>query len=208
MFTTLAILLLCLFILGFWLVKESQVPTWLKVCTISLFFLFCVVLAVNFESSMGWAANGNKLDGIITIRYAMVKEPNPQTGSSGNIYLVLDIQSSDSDKVLLNMFGHKTEGVEPRLYKLAYSRKLHEALQKNVIPLLQKGQAVKGRFKRGGTPGNGDGDFEGESGDGHGQKGGKGKGGKKGKGSDSIEPNDPMFYALPPSYFQQKEPNE
>jgi uncharacterized membrane protein YgcG len=209
MFTTLAILLLLLFALAFWLVKESNIPSWVKIATITLFFSFCVMVAINFESSMGWAANGKKLEGIITIRSIVIKEPNQEQNFAGSIYFLLERPSTKSDAVLLNLFDHKTESIEPRLYKLPYSRKLHESLQKFVIPKLMKGQSVKGRFSRNGSEegsmdGGGDGSGEGN---GNGKKGGlrgAGKGNGRGRGSESPELNDPMFYELPPSYFQEK----
>jgi hypothetical protein len=207
MFTALAILLLLLFIMGFWIIKESNTPNYLKVFAISLFFAFCVIVASSLDSYMGWAASGSGLEGkVVTIRYVLVKEPNLSSGFKGSIYVVLDMPSQKTDATLLNVFGHKTEGSEPRLYKIGYSRSLHEQLQSKVIPRLMKGQSVRGKFgksNKGGEDGDGkdgDGDSDGDG------KGGTGKGqGHRGGGSDSLEKNDMMFYELPPSYFQPKQ---
>lgn len=163
------------------------------------------------ESSMGWATASANLPEIITIRHIVIKEPNPQLNFNGSIYLLLEMQSTKADSLLLNLFGHKTEGSEPRLFKIPYSRQLHEQLQKSgVMGKLMKGQMVRGRLVKGkngkfgfGKGGKG----AGEAGEGEGAERwgipGQGDNIGKGNGSESSFP-DFMFYELPPSYFQQK----
>ncbi len=203
MFTTLSFLLLLLFVLGFWIVKGSKVSTSVKVAAISLFFMFCVMMGATLESSMGWAAIGKigkNIPDIVTIRSVVIREPNDNLNYDGSIYLLLDMTETKTDSLLLRIFGHTPEGVEPRLYRIPYDRSFHEELQRKVIPKLMKGQTVTGRLRKG-PPVEGDGDAEGD-GEGNGNGHGNGRGGRGGSGDDrDIEFH---FYNLPPSYFQPK----
>jgi len=215
MITTLSLLLILLFILGFWIVKGSPAPIVVKVLSISLFFAFCVMMAVTLDSSMGWAAigkPGKNIPEIVTIRSVVIREPNQSLGFEGSIYLLLDMSENKTDSALLKLFGHTPEGIEPRLYRLPYTRVFHEQLQKNVIPRLLKGQSVTGKLKSG-KPGEGeegDGDGEGDE-EGNGQRGQRGRGGPRGHGHGNRQNggNDKRdtefhFYNLPPSQAQPK----
>ena len=150
MITTLSLLLLLIFALGFWIVKSSSVPSYVKVSSIIVFFTFCVMMAITLDASMGWAANGKigkNLPTTVTIRSVEIHEPNQTQNFNGSIYLTVDLTVNISDSALIRLFGHSPEGVEPRLYRLPYSRTLHEKLQKLVIPQLQKGQSVTGNLE-------------------------------------------------------------
>lgn len=213
MITTLSLLLILLFALGFWIVKGSNVPLYAKVSTITLFLAFCVMMAATLDASMGWATIGivgKNMPEIVTIRSVVIREPNPQLNFNGSIYLLLDVTESKTDSTLLRLFGHTPEGVEPRLYRLPYDRSLHEQLQEKVIPNLMRGQTVTGRLKKGKA-----GEDDGENGQG-GKKGGRGHNrgngndgnGQNGEGGSGDDRNTEFhFYNLPPSYFQQKDGN-
>ena len=198
MIISLSILLLLLFTLGFWIVKGTNVPMLLKIISITLFFLFCVIMGISLDSSMGWATTNLKnLPKVVTIRHVIIKEPNLQVGFSGSIYFLLDIPLADRNDVLLvRLLGDKPEKIEPRLFRLPYSRKLHEQLQKEILPRLAKGQTIRGRL----TKGNPNGKNKGGLG-----KKGEVKGKEKGGGSESLN-TDYQFYELPPSYFSPKLP--
>lgn len=218
MLTSLALLLLLLSSLGFWIVKASQVPATVKVTMIVLFCAFCVFMATTIDSSMGWAAIGRVESNIpekITIRHVVIREPNEQLGFKGSIYLLLDMSETKSDTALLKIFAHKPEGLEPRLFRLPYNRTFHEELQKYVIPRLLKGQTFHGRLKKGTGEGNGgEGDAEGISegdnnsnGQGKGQRRGSGQRGngygRRGQGYDNRE-TETHIYELPPSEYMPK----
>lgn len=209
MFTSLALLLLLLFSLGFWIVKSAKVPLWVKVSTITLFCTFCVFMATTMDASMGWAAVGRLGGNIpekITIRSVEIHEPNEQLGFQGSIYLWLDMSENIGDKSILRLFAHKPEGMEPRSFKLAYNRTFHEELQKYVIPRLMKGQTFHGRLKTG--HGTGDGNGKGGAGNGEGQGNGQGSGqqgnGRGSRGYDSRE-TETHIYELPPSEYMPKQ---
>ncbi len=201
----LPVLLLLIFVLAFWLVKESKLAVSLKVTAISLFFGFCAVFWYSMDSYMGWSAKDKYLPEIVTIRAVVVQEPRLQ--NLGGIYLLLQHPITKYENILFKVFGYTSEQSEPRLYKLPYTRGLHEQMQKDVIPRLQKGQSVTGKIgkRKGNNMDEGDGE-ESEDGKGKGKKGsGKGHGkAHQGAGSESLE-QEYMFYKLEPSYFQRKE---
>jgi len=208
MFIALSITLILLFAFGFWILKESTVPLFFKVLVISLFFIFCVLFSPVWESTMGWAAKDKYVPKIVSIRHVVIKEPNEQLRFDGSIYLLLESAPTKYDSLVMNIFAYKTDRSEPRLFRLPYSRELHEELQKNVMPSNAKGQIVTGKLQAKGGGKNGQGGKDGKSGEGKGNGNGKGVQGKDGKegkggGSDSLE-KEYMFYILPPSYFLQK----
>lgn len=202
MFTLVSILLLLLFAMGFWLVKESKIYLWMKVSCIVLFFSFCVFLAISMESQLGWAAVATNFNEVITIRSVVIKEPNKQLNFAGSIYLLLDMPPS-LDSSVLNIFGHKSESIEPRLFKLPYSRNLHEELEKSVIPKLRKGQVVKGKLQKADKSNGGKGDGSGKSANRNGSSSKDGSGNNR-FGGESLK-TEFMFYELPPSYFLRKD---
>lgn len=214
MFTSLAILLLFIFTLGFWVVKESKVPVVVKVTMITLFCAFCVFMATTMDSEMGWSAIGRvgyNIPEKVTIRSVEIHEPNEQLGFKGSIYLWLDMSENIGDKSVLRLFAHKPEGIEPRSFKLPYNRTFHEELQKYVIPRLMKGQTFHGRLKKGAGEGSGGEGAEGVGeGDGNGDGQGNGRGsGQQGnghgrRGYDSRD-TEMHIYELPPSEYMPKQ---
>ena len=210
MFIALSISLILVFALAFWILKESSVPFFFKVLAITLAFVFCVLFSPVWESTMGWAAKDKYVPSIVSIRHVVIKEPNEQLQFAGSIYLLLESAPTKYDSLVMNIFAYKTDRSEPRLFRLPYSRDLHEELQKNVMPSNAKGQIVTGKLQQKGKgKGKGKGK-DGKPGEGDGKDGqgkdGKGKDGKMGKGGgdDSLE-KEFTFYVLPPSYFLKKE---
>jgi len=197
------IFLLLLFAAVFWVIRDSK-QIWLRVLIISGFFSFCVTLAMSLDSIMGWSAHPRSMPETVTLLSVSIREPNKALQIPGNIYLMIE-HPPTRHNLFLRTFGYNAIVAEPRLFKLPYSRELHEELQKNVIPRLQAGQKVTGKLSKGKGKGDGKGEpGDGEPGDGKG-RGGKGKGkGQKGGGSDSLEVPW-VFHVLPPSAFLRKD---
>lgn len=194
------IFLLLLFAAVFWVIRDSK-QIWARVGVITGFFSFCVALALALDSIMGWAAHSRSLPDVVTLLHVDIREPNKVLQIPGNIY-VLIAHPPTRYNLFLRTFGYNALVAEPRLFKLPYSRELHEELQKNVIPRLQAGQKVTGKLSKGkDKPGEGNGQGEGK-GEGRG-KPGDGKGG----GSDSLEVPW-VFHILPPSAFLHKDQPE
>ncbi len=215
MYGTFAILLLLIFAVIFWVFRESK-HVWLRALVISLFFGFCVIFGSSIDSIMGWAAKDKYVPEIVTIRHITVREPNPETGDPGNIYILIE-HPATKNNLFLRAFGYEAKTSEPRLFKIPYNRPLHENLQQNVMGKLAKGQTVTGKLGKGkgkgkgggkGGDGDGDGDGEGEGRPGRGRPGGRpGSGQGNGGGSDSLEVPW-VFHVLPPSAFLRKDTPE
>ena len=224
MIASFAILLLVIFALILWTFRQSK-HVWLRAGIISMLFGFCVVFGLSIDTIMGWAAKAKYAPEIVTLLYVNIHEPNAEQADPGAIFILIR-HAPTPDNLFLKTFGYTTKVAEPRLFRLPYERPLHEMLQKEVIPQLQKGQTVTGKLSKGeagkggkggkgkgkGGKGKGDGEGDGEGdgdGDGKGGRGGRaGKGGKSGApggGSDSLE-SPYEFHILPPSYFMRKDP--
>jgi hypothetical protein len=227
MFIAISLLLLSLFALSFWILKESKVKLIVKLILITTFFTFCTLLGFSLQSFMGWSANDSMIPKVVAIRHVVIKEPNKQLGLEGSIHILIEHPPTRYDAWWLQLFAYKTSKSEPRLFRLPYSRELHETMQNDVIPKNMRGQIVmgeltkgkggkagfgkggkgKGRGGKGKGRGNGNGEGEGdEDGDGNGQRREKGDG-KGGYGGESLE-NEYMFHVLPPGYFQHKQAPE
>lgn len=185
MVITIPLLLLCFFVLGFWLVSDSKVKFLWKALSISTFCIFCVIFWMTFDTIMGWSAKGNLMPEIVSIRHVVIKESNKFT--KGAIHILIEYPPTKFDNLILNVFGYKNEHSEPRIFKLPYSRKLHEQLQSDVIPQLQRGQIVRGKFTG----------IKGEKGFPDSLKSNKDLGGES-------QQQEIKFYNLQPSYFQDK----
>lgn len=209
MFATFSILLLAIFALIFWIFRESK-HIWLRAAVISLFFGFCVVFGMSVDSIMGWAAKDKYLPEIVTLRHVTIREPNPANHDPGNIYLLIEHPPTKNNQ-FLRLFGYSAKTSEPRLFKLPYSRSLHENLQNNVMGKLAKGQTVTGKLGKGKANGEGEGEGDGDGGEGragHGRPGRRpGAGQQGGGGSDSLEVPW-VFHILPPSAFLHKDQPE
>lgn len=227
MFIAISLLLLSLFALSFWILKESKVKLVVKLTLITTFFTFCTLLGFSLQSFMGWSANDSMIPRVVAIRHVVIKEPNKQLGLEGSIHILIEHPPTKYDAWWLQLFAYKTSKSEPRLFRLPYNRDLHETLQNDVIPKLMRGQIVTGELTKGdgkggkagfgkggkgkggkGGRGKGNGDGEGDedgNGNGHGRRG-KGNG-KGGYGGESLE-NEYQFHILPPGYFQHKEEPE
>lgn len=195
----LPILLLCLFVVSFWVLADSAVKWQVKTGIILGFCFFTVVFYQSTTSFLGWGAPPRALPEILSIRSVVVKEPNLLAKEGGGIYFLIEQPTIQYNEWTLKVFSYNVKDSEPRLFVLPYSRKLHEQLAKDgersVIKRTQRGQMVRGSLVKG------FGDGQGKAGKGFpGQKGEKDG---KGAGSESQE-QEWIFYDLKPSYFQEK----
>jgi hypothetical protein len=183
----LPILLLVFGGLTFWLLTESSLKWYFKTACISAFCIFTVIFWSSIGSFLGWPASEDDLPKKVLIHWVIIKEPNKFTKFDGAIYVLSESAEEDDSNFILKFFGYKKNKIEPRLYKLSYSRELHEELEKGVIPRLRKGQPVMGKLSKeeGGMGKN------------------KGKGENKGGGSESQN-QEWHFHELLPSDIREK----
>lgn len=186
---SLSVLLLVFGALTFWILNESSLRWYIKTLCISAFCLFTVVFWSSIHTYLGWPALEKEMPDKSLIHWVIVKEPDKFTKSKGDIYIVLESLDVKGGNPLTKFFGYKKDKIEPRVYGLPYSRKLHEQLEKEVMGKLKKGQPVFGRLtkEKQGSP----------------TKGEKGKTGKKGGGSESQD-QDWEFHELSPSEIHRK----
>ena len=187
----LPILLLLFGGMSFWVLNESSLKWYFKTACISAFCLFTVIFWTAIHTFLGWPALENDMPERGVIHWVIIKEPNKFTNFDGRIYVLLESPKKTNFNFLTKFFGYSKEKNEPRLHGLEYSRKLHEQLEKTIMPKLRRGQAVAGEFeKKGGDVG----------------REGKSKIKSKGDGSESQE-QEWHFHELLPSEIQGK-PNQ
>lgn len=182
---SLPLLLLACLALAVWTLRDSAVHLWLKLPAIAGLLLFSTVFWYASSTMFGWASRG-ELPDRVGIHWVVIKEPMGE--SVGGIYILTDYASNRYDSTILALFAYRPDISEVRLYRLPYSRRLHQAMEAIVIPRLKDGQQVYGRFVR--PRGQHD-------------KDGKGRDGAKGGGSESLE-GGWEFYELPPPYIRSK----
>ena len=187
----LPILLLVFGGLTFWMLTESSLKWYFKTACISSFCAFTVIFWLSISTFLGWAAHEGDMPEKVLIHWVIIKEPNKFTKFNGKIYVLLEAANEKEPNKFIKFFGYKKDKVEPRLYGLAYSRSLHEQLEKSVIPRLRKGQPVTGKLAKGEPKG---------------EKGKKGneKGPNNKKGGSESQEQEWHFHELRPSDFQSK----
>jgi len=183
----LPILLLVFGGLTFWILAESKLKWYVKTVCISVFCLFTVIFWATIHTFLGWGANEKDLPKKILIHWVIIKEPNKFTKSNGSIYILLESVEKPEVNKISKFFGYGNKD-EPRLYKLEYSRGLHEQLEEMKLKL-GKGQPVVGELTKAGRTGIG--------------KKGKAKADEEGAGSESQEQGW-EFHELRPSEIQGK----
>lgn len=191
---TFPLLLLVFGGLTFWLLSDSKLKWYFKVICISSFCFFTIVFWTTLHSFLGWPAKETDMPEKVNIHWVVIKEPNKLSGFLGKIYFILESSEESKMNSFLRFFGYKPSMIEPREFELAYSRKLHEQINSEILPRLKNGQVVRGKMAKG----------EG-SGEGKGKRGeGKGKKGYVGESQDQEW----VFHNLRPGEIQQKDPSD
>ena len=143
----LSILLLIFGGLTLWLLTDSAMKWYLKTLCISVFCVLTVIFWSSIHSFLGWPANNDDVPDKMLIYWVIVKPPNKITEFDGAIYFL--IESTKDDKgVLQKLFGYNSDFIEPRLFELPYSRKLHEQVEKEMMPELIQGMPIMGSLKK------------------------------------------------------------
>ena len=185
--------LLCWWIIG------TKGAWWKKLLAILLVPTFGIAVWRALPSYLGWPTPDRLPDKSLLL-WAAVREPEPKAEDPGAIYLLLRplAEKEKSGMVLLDYAEPKGE---PRLYKMPYSRKMHEAMQ-SAEGMIRDGKPVV-LDMTGGAQGAGNGR------PGQGRPGGPG-GGPGGEGSNGYggdpDRRDPQIYELPPPHPPEKRP--
>lgn len=197
--------------LTLWVVIGCKGYWWLKLIMVSLSIFFSISLWHSLISLQGWPTP-QTMPEKFEVKWLDVKEPNQKTGGKGCIYVWAINLEPDSSPVgttapLLGVQLHsKEKSGEPRLYKLPYSREMHEQA-KGIKEMIGKGGRFYGRLGKAGEGGMSQLDADGKKGSGKG-KGRPGQGRPNGEGGGSIsEGQEFVFHELPPPLFPDKEPS-
>lgn len=200
---------LLLSVLGLWFIIHGKGYWWLKSIFILLILSFGIGLWSSLSDLSGWPTSKDIPDRVI-VHWLLVKEPSKLGNDSGGVYiLATEIDSKNEAKKSeiskwLTPFISKQRPIEPRVYRLPYSKELHKKAGE-AMRLIKANKSVIGEglagfgsgFKEGNKKGQGQG-----NGDGKGQGQGKTKG--NGKQSSLSQECEPMFYELPPFKFLDK----
>ena len=163
----LPILLLVFGGLSFWILTESKVKWYVKTACIATFCLFTVVFWGTIHTFLGWPANQEDMPDKVLIHWVVIKEPNKLKGFDGQLYLLLESAEEIKANKVSKFFGYDSDRMEPRLFKLDYSRELHEQMEK-LKSKIKNGQPVMGKLtkmngdKKGGRNEEGESDKDGE----------------------------------------------
>ena len=202
-----------------WFVIGSKGNWLLKAVVIAATLCFSLGMWNSIEGLQGWPTK-EPLPAKFLLHWAVIEEGNKQTDTPGNIYLWVEDLADKKETTNWFSFLPKEMTDKPRVYKIPYSRDVHEQLQK-AMEGMKKGKRFVGENK-GGKLGQ---EGEGEGKDGKNGQGGKGKGkgydkpgqGKQGPGGefDFSQEQDIVFHELPPAKlppkndedFEQEQPN-
>ena len=190
---TFPILLLLFGGLTLWLLAESRLKWYLKAVCISVFCCFTVIFWLSIHTFLGWPAQENDMPEAMNVHWVIVKEPDKITGNAGRIFFLLESTEPPLIDSLLEFFSYSREDNEPRLFGMAYSRKLHEQIEKDLMPQLKKGQVVRGKLSKGEGSENGEG-----------KEGKNGKSGSKNGLGDESQEQEWIFHILRPAQIQRK----
>ena len=184
-------------VLLLWFIIGTKGQWALKMLVTAISIYFCVCLWSSLNGLLGWPTASSLMRKKIQILWLDIKEPNKKMNDPGLIYVwVKHLEPEKTNNPYILRFHTKNAENEPRLYKIPYSRKLHEQCCK-IKSHLAKGGKFRGQLGKKG--------FKGEKGTkGKGGQGGqKGKGGRKGGGLSQEQV--PIFHQLPPPHYQDKD---
>jgi hypothetical protein len=191
-----------------WMALTARGRWWIKALIIAAALLFGLALWQSLESLQGWPVEAPMPDRF-EIVWTEAREDNRKTGRDGAVYVwARAITAADPDGRPFSLRLHARDpSEEPRLYKLPYSRGLHEQTEE-IREKLAAGGRFFGFLGRGGEIGEGG---PGGSGGGPGAgKGGEaipGGGGEEAAARTASPPSfqDYVFHELPPPSFPEKE---
>lgn len=136
-----------------WFFINSKGRLSIKVGLTLLAGYYSLVTWHSLGSYKGWPSD-DKMPEEFQLHWIVVKEPNKKTSDPGMIYVWLTTPDTES-KNIFNFLGYKSSDMEPRIFKVPYSIKMHEQAEK-ARGMLMKGKVVRGKKSgKGGAPGEG-----------------------------------------------------
>lgn len=192
-----------------WFIIGAKGNWLLKAFVIAITLCFSLAMWNSLEGIQGFPTK-DELPSKFLLHWAVVEEGNKENKDPGSIFLwIKNIGEKENDS--LNLLP-KNGDYGPRVYKIPYSRKTHEQIQK-ALEGIKKGKRFIGENKGKGELGDaGEGEKgKGKFGQGKAGKGSKGypNGKKQGHGEfDFSQEQDIVFHELPPALLPPKDPEE
>ena len=144
----LPVLLLIFGGLTFWILSESKVRWYFKSACITTFCVFTIIFWMTIHTFLGWSAREADMPEKMLIHWVIIKEPNKLTSYDGAIYILSESVEEPKGNKFIRFFQYRKDKIEPRLYEVEYSRKLHEQLEEKVRAKLKNGQPVLGKLEK------------------------------------------------------------
>ena len=144
---TLPILLLVFGGLTFWILNESKLKWYIRTALIASFCSFTILFYTLIHTFLGWGADQEDMPDKVAIHWVIIKEPNKAREFDGAIYITLETAEKTKDNKLVSFFGYGSNKIQPRLFKIKYSRELHEKLE-GLKSKLKSGQPVMGKLTK------------------------------------------------------------
>jgi len=188
-----------------WVVISARGRWWLKAAVVFLTVTFSIVLWSSLSTLQGWPVESD-MPPRFEIKWIHTAEPNKRTGSPGAVYVwAVDLDPQTARRKPLYMRLHrKGQGLEPRIYELAYSRPLHE--QAEEIQQMIKGGGRYYGFMKKGIPGEAEsaGEGSGKMGRADGMSLSDDGGSEGGTAASYATHQDYVFHELPPPRLPEK----
>ena len=206
-----SIAFIILIVVMLWFVIGGKGKWWMKVPVIGFGLYISITMWFAMIGLLGWPTP-SELPEKFRLHWVVIEEPDKNDPNSGGIYVwAEDITGKGSQKkedptwvdqyvkpYVLPLHGYSDDN-GPRVYKLPYSRELHEQSM-GIRGFLMKGGVYRGSMRGDGLPGEGNG-----NGEGNGQgRDGQGEGRPGGRGGSLSQEQVPHFYQLPPPKFPPK----
>lgn len=195
-----------------WGIIGSKGYWWLKLCAISFVMFFGVSLWYSMNTYLGWPSRA-EMPPKYMVYWAYVQEPSKRDNDEGAIFFMVRHLEEDKKNDALYALQYQGNNKDPRLYRLEYTRDLHQQVNQ-MLAGIKKGQVFIGgkNAPKGQGQGQGKGKGNGKEGQGRGHGPGykgEGKGnGKNGAFSFSYRSRDQYIYPLPPPKIPDKITNE
>ena len=158
-----------------WFIIKVKIKIYVKFLLITATTLVFFGVWSSITNLKGWAAE-DQMPEKYQVHWVIIEEPSKMTGGGGGIFIIVtDMKKSGGKEINLYV---KDNTKEPRLYKIPYSRQLHERSQQ-MIKGLKKGKKYYGVSKK--------------------------KGKKNKKGMNYQHDIEPKFYNMPKPVLPEKE---
>jgi hypothetical protein len=136
----LPVAIIFILILLSWFIIKVKIKTYVKLILITITFLVFFGVWNSVVNLKGWASQSQLPDKYL-IQWIVIEEPGKLTREGGGIFILAsDMEKSENEDINIYV---KDNTKEPRLYRIPYSRQMHQDSQ-DIIKGLKKGKKYYG----------------------------------------------------------------